>query len=78
MIWNTRLHLGEIGGAAHIIHAMALIVDHLNPAWVANARPGATSPKCQNRHPDHMVELEAPHIQAMADPAQGAVIVSGL
>lgn len=70
--------LSPDGSVGTTIHAMALIEDHLNPAWVASARPGAKSPESEDRHPDHMVELEAPRIQAMADPAQGAVIVGGL
>jgi hypothetical protein len=70
--------LSPDGSAGTTIHAMALIEDHLNPAWVASARPGAASPTPGDRHPDHIVELEAPRVQAMAVPANRSFVVGGL
>ena len=70
--------LSSTGTVGTTMHAMALIEDHLNSAWVDTARPGAATPEPEDRHPDYMVELEAPRVQAMADPVRSAIIVGGI
>lgn len=70
--------LSATGSAGTTLQAVAIVQDHLNPAWVASARPGATKPDTQNERPDYLVGVTAPRVQATAMLVSKPIVLSGL
>ena len=70
--------LSATGSAGTTLQAVAIVQDHLNPAWVASARPGATPPDTQNERQDYLTGVRAPLVQAVAMPVSEPLVLSGL
>ncbi len=60
------------------IHAMIIVQESLNPAWVSSARPGNEKPPRPEDLQDQMVGSAAPYVQAEARQTGERLVLSGL
>ena len=70
--------VSEPGSVPTAIHAMMIVQDSLNPAWVSSARPGSEKPKTRKDRQDQMVGTAAPLVQADARLLDKRLVLSGL